>query len=287
MKNKIYLVLAVVLAFFFQRAFFSEAFAQNMDMTEEEMEVVLSFSSKGHAAYDKEDYQTAVMYYEKAIALQDPYADTYFFYALSKKALDDYQAAIQKFAFVVNKGDKLHGGIMRIDESLFWLADIYYHQKAYDKADLCLQKMGKEEEPNGEFLFYRMVEDPDMSWTFNVNPNYASLIIGNIWSKLNRHNEALAYFTKVIEAADNTVTRFDRAYSYLSVGKYQEAEADLTKVIETTEVDFVYLWRAEVRIKLGNCAAAAEDLAKAKSLLEPANTDRLEKLYQIQKSQCK
>ena len=92
--------------------------------------------------------------------------------------------------------------------------------------------------------------------------------IANIYTGMNKHNEALKYFDHCLHLEhDNSVVLNDRAYLKIQQGDYEEAIADLDAAIHySPDLAKAYLNRGLAKIRMANYQAAYTDLMQAKAL---------------------
>lgn len=213
-----------------------------------------------------EDYVLSIQYFNQVINAKPYLFEPYFFRALAKINLDDYQgaeadcdAAIQRNPFVV--GAYQIRGLARIRQNKFDGAiEDYQAAIKYDPENvvlwhnLTLCHIQKED--------YESAKE-DLGTLLTISPRYtrAYLMRGEVSLKQNDTIQALADFDKAID-----MDRYDpdgwgaRAIVRLQQGKYKEAEDDLDHSIHLSARNAGnYINRALARFHQNNLRGAMSD----------------------------
>lgn len=132
--------------------------------------------------------------------------------------------------------------------SAYNVANTYYLQNLYQEA---LEWIGKAEAQARK-------ESENMQRYFSLH--------ANIYDDMGRYDEAIKQFTMAADAnPEETTPLWDRAFTYMKMGKLKEALKDINAYDEKTEHDngLVYLYRGWIYQQLGNTMNTEGDFRKA------------------------
>ena len=194
---------------------------------------------QGNRYCDSEEYENAIVSYDKAIKQKTDYADAYYNRGVtygklgeSEKAIADYSKAIE----------------LKPD-----------YAKAYNNRGCTYDDLGESEKAIADYS--KAIElKPDYAVAYNNR--------GTIYSRIGESEKAIADYSKAIELKPGYAEAYyNRGVIYAGLGESEKAIADYSKVIELNPKDKeAYEARAKVYYSLGEEEKAAADEEAASKL---------------------
>ena len=208
---------------------------------------VLAYVKQGEAKYKQGDYKSALVAYDKAIALNDTLADAYFQRASTKTNLEDYEGALEDFSRVI-KLDSAH-------VFAYYLRGDLKHKLGFQR-DSSLYDLNKAIElaPDNSLLYAKRAE---------VKSNTHDLEAGKI-----NFDDAIADLDKAIELDPNNADFYrQRGFNQSQKGSNLTAAENFDKAIAIDKGNPEYYnERGLLRLKLEDFKGASEDFSNAINL---------------------
>ena len=200
--------------------------------------------AKGEKAYNKKDYENAVLSFTEAIKIKPDMKESYYMRGLAFLFMQDAENAEKDFNSVLkldsnnadaynNRGlsksylQDVDGAILDFKKAIeidsnfaqayLNLGSAYMTNEDYDKGLVCLNKVVELDSTNPENYFIR----------------------GTLYYIQEKYDEAIDEFTKSLNLGLKSVkTYYNRANAHYKIGEYKEAVADFTKLLEINPQDF-------------------------------------------------
>ncbi len=186
------------------------------------------------AKNDMGDYQSAIVDYSK-ILLIEPDADTYFNRGNSRYNLEDFQGAKADY----EKAFELDNSFI---DALYSLACTKYDLGEYEGAIADFNKLT------------RAIPDLQIAYTLR----------GSAYAALEDYKEALKDYSTAILISPDSDAFFNRGVLFLDIKYFQKARADLNIAIRLNKDNpFLYFYRGTSNLFLGKFEEAQEDYSTA------------------------
>ena len=194
------------------------------------------YFSKGNRAYDENDNDQAIEYYDKAIELNPKNAVAYYNRGVAycdkgehKKAIEDYSKAIE--------------------------LNPYYAKTYYNRGNACFYK--------GEYD--KAIEDYNKAIELNPDDVEAYYNCGVAYYNKGEYEKAIEDYSKAIELnPDEAKAYYNRGVAYYDKGEYEKGIEDYRKAIELKPEDKeAYYNRGNAYYNKGEYDKALEDYNKA------------------------
>ncbi|WP_354634726.1 tetratricopeptide repeat protein [Planktothricoides raciborskii] len=222
------------------------------------------------AHLDREEYHEAIIYLNKAIAINPNFAEAYSQRCFAHWKLEAYQLALVDGNKAIEVNPNLAEGYKNrgvaydnLGESEKAIADYTkaieinpQFASAYSNRGLAYGKLGE---------YKKAIED----WTkvIEINPHFADAYFGRgiAYKKLGESQKAIADYTKAIEINPQLPGAYrNRGVAYRKLGEYKKAIADYTKAIEINpQFANAYFGRGIASDNLGESQKAITDFTKA------------------------
>lgn len=160
---------------------------------------------RGTLFYQKTEYESSIADFDKAIELHPENKGAYYYRAISKEAVGDYQDALKDYTRAINSASKFMSGI----------SDTAIAQAYVDRADL-YRKLNKLELALADNNKALSIEE---TWV-------AFLSRGTTFAKMERFNEAITDFSQTLELNPLSET----AYLYRASSRML-SDCDLTDIL--------------------------------------------------------
>ena len=225
---------------------------------------------QGNRYCDSEEYENAIVSYDKAIKQKTDYADAYYNRGVtygklgeSEKAIADYSKAIElkpDYAKAYNnrgctyddlgESEKAIADYSKAVELKPDYADAYYNRGCANS------KLGESEKAIADY-----------SKAVELKPDYADAYYnrGCANSKLGESEKAIADYSKAIELKPGYAEAYNnRGYTYDDLGESEKAIADYSKAIELKpDYAVAYNNRGTIYSRIGESEKAIADYSKA------------------------
>jgi tetratricopeptide (TPR) repeat protein len=232
----------------------------------------IAYYMRGTAKYHVQNYQIAILDFDKAIELNPNFAAPYVNRGVSKKMLGRYQEAIQDFDQAIELQSDFSEAYLNRGISKKVLGR---YQEAIQDFDQAIKL-----NPN-HFLFYYyrgstkfqldqyVTAITDLDKAIELNPADAEsyLVRGSTKKYLKQYELAILDLNKAIELDPHNIAAYDsRGYSRSSLKEYQAAILDFSKAIELEPNAIRYNNRGWAKFNLGQYSLAILDYDKAINL---------------------
>lgn len=214
--------------------------------------------SKAVNAYEDSDYETAKVYFEKAINENPDKAEYHMDYGFTLLSLKEYDKAREQFSSVIMDKD-----IPMVKEN---------NKKAYRGIGITYMSEGNYEEANTNFDLSLEVSE-DLEIDLDVMFYKASAL-----EQLGKLEEAIEIYSKIIEAKPKDAQIYNaRANLYRLLGEYDLSVADYDKAIELSpDVFNFYVGKFATLKEYGKNAEATAVLEQAAHLTVTTEEDKYE-----------
>lgn len=198
----------------------------------------VAYYMRGTAKYHVQQYQIAILDFDKAIELNPNFAAPYVNRGVSKKMLGRYQEAIQDFDQAI-----------KLNPNHF----LFYYYRGSTKFQLD--------------QYATAITDLDKAIELNPADAESYLVRGSTKKYLKQHELAILDLNKAIELDPHNITAYDeRGYLRSSLKEYQAAILDFSKAIELEPNAIRYNNRGWAKFNLGQYSLAILDYDKAINL---------------------
>jgi len=220
------------------------------------LDQVLLYIKQGEAKYKSGDYNSALIAYDKAIALNDTVADAYYQRASTKSHLKDYEGALEDFSRVINL-DSAHVF------AYYFRGNLKYRLGFERDSSLLDLNRAIELAPDNSLLYAKRAE---------VKSNTHDLEAGKI-----NYDDAIADLDKAIELDPNNSDFYrQRGFNQSQKGSNLTAAEDFDKAITLNKSNPEYFnERGLLRLKLEDFKGAVEDFSNAINLNEEQQKEYL------------
>ena len=215
----------------------------------------LAYVEQGKAKYQAGDYRSAVMAYDKALALQEGLVEAYFQRASAKNLLKDFEGALRDY----NK-------VIRLDSA---------HVYAYYYRSLLKHQLGFQRDSSMLDINTAIALAPDNPKLYARRAFIKANTFDLVADKIN-HEDAIADLDKAIELDPNDPQFYrQRGFSKSQLGATLAAAEDFDRAIklDPSNADN-YNERGLIRLKVEDFKGAVQDFSKAIEI-----EDDLEYLY--------
>lgn len=194
------------------------------------------YLSKGNRAYDENEYDKAIEYYNKAIELDPDFADAYNNRGIAYRRKGECAKAIEDY----NKAIELDPDY---SEAYYNRGRAYRYLKEYDKA----------------------IEDYSKAIELNPEDAEAYNSRGVAYADLKEYGKAIEDFSKAIELNPEDAEAYNnRGYAYLHLKEYGKSKTDIEKALELDpDGGYIYDSLGELLLETGKYDEAIEDFTRA------------------------
>jgi tetratricopeptide (TPR) repeat protein len=228
---------------------------------------------QGNRYCDSEEYENAIVSYDKAIKQKTDYADAYYNRGVtygklgeSEKAIADYSKAIElkpDYAKAYNNRGCTYDDLGESEKAIADYSKAIElksdYADAYNNRGNAYNCIGESEKAIADYS--KAIElKPDYAVAYNNR--------GTIYSRIGESEKAIADYSKAIELKPGYAEAYyNRGVIYAGLGESEKAIADYSKVIELNPKDKeAYEARAKVYYSLGEEEKAAADEEAASKL---------------------
>jgi len=234
------------------------------------------FNNYALIKYKTNDYNTAILNFNKAILLNINYFQAYINRGNAYLSIKQYNKAIADFTYVINHQKK---GTDKY-EAYYNRALAYYNLSDFKTSLINCDSAISINPANPKFYNNRALTKlklddikgaiDDYTKAITINDNEIQLYFNRAiaYTKLNNLNNALQDYTKCIQLKSDYFEAFyNRGNIYITLSKYKEAISDFTKAIEINPnyMGF-YINRANAYLQSGNIKSACNDWNQAKNM---------------------
>ena len=234
------------------------------------------FNNYALIKYKTNDYNTAILNFNKAILLNINYFDAYINRGNTYLSIKQYNKAIDDFTYVINHQKK---GTDKY-EAYYNIALAYYNLSDFKTSLINCDSAITINPANPKFYNNRALTKlklddikgaiDDYTKAITINNNDIQLYFNRAiaYTKQNNLNNALQDYTKCLQLkSDYFEAIYNRGNIYISLSKYNEAISDFTKAIEINPNYFgFYINRANAYFQSGNLSSACSDWYQAKNM---------------------
>lgn len=156
---------------------------------------------------DNENYDDALCYINKSIALKDEIYK-YYLRGIIYRKTKKYDEAFKDFDYIIKSGKDIN-----IEYAYYNKGLLYFETDDYEMA----------------LIYYNKV--------IEINPEHSAVnnAIGEIYEKKKLYDKALEFYNKQIEIEDDDYYYINRGWCYISLNRYEEAKNDFETIIETND----------------------------------------------------
>ena len=230
------------------------------------------------AKNDIGDFDGAILDYTQVL-FYNPDADTYYNRGNSKFNLDDFEGAAEDYENALKLNPELTDALYNLGQAKFYLGDYKAAIQNFDKILKVFPEDAKTYSQRGlahfELKNYKEAFK-DFAYNILINPDtYAYSLRGKALLDINYYKESQADFTKAIELDQKNIPcYFYLGANHLFLGEYPAAVASFSESIKNDSLDFdAYLGLAMAQLKANDVTNAKINFRKAKSIIDPESLD--------------
>ena len=229
--------------------------------------------NSGISNYDSENYEEAILDFNKALELEYDLSGVYYFLGQCHYYLSDFKNGI-KYLSLSNKIAPFAYsyyliGIMQFDEKKYE-ATINSITKSIELDDGDDKKfLSKKHTMRARAKYYKdddngALKDLEKAIELNPSASFTLRFRAEVFNYLENYNKAIQDITKAIELDSKPSDYALRAKNYFKLNDYNKAIADYTKAIDMYPNNLDYVKnRGDSKLKLGDILGAINDYNKA------------------------
>lgn len=232
-----------------------------------------AYNNLGYIYSESEQYEKAISYFDKAIAIKPLFSRSYFNRGVCKMKLEQYKAAIEDFDISIKNFPKNDQAYFNRGLAKYNSGDYEGTMKDYN-ITLKLNPRNANAYNNRGWLFFLQEKYDSASNDFNkaisLNPSFDMAYNNRGWLKFNQNDykSALADFDKALQINPNLdIGYVNRGWTRYTIKDYEGAIADFDRAIKINPGETKsYMNRALAYIELGRYDDACTNWNTAKNL---------------------
>lgn len=214
---------------------------------------------------EKNNYDSAIVEYSKAIAIQPKLAEASCNRGIAYQKLNNYKQAMSDYNQALQLDDKLVEGYYnrgniysRTGENMLALSDLNKALALKPDYYLALSERGN--------VYYHLKKHDsaliDFEKTLKLNPNETTVFCnrGNVYSDLGEYDKAIIDYNRYISISPDYMSYYNRANLYYKIKNYNNAIADYDNAIKLNpRFAEGYFYRGTSKFYLSNNKGACAD----------------------------